>query len=89
MTIAAILILFAATGVAVGVAHFALLGRTVALWLGGGSAVAALALQLGRLTLTVAMLALAARAGWPELLACAAGVFLGRTLVLRQAGARA
>lgn len=82
-------ILFAAAGVAVGAVHFALLGRTVALWLGGGSVRAALALQLGRLALTLIVLGLAARAGGPALLACAAGVFVGRSLALRRRGASA
>jgi hypothetical protein len=86
---AALVIVFAAVGVAAGAVHFVLLDRSVALWLGGGSVRAALPLQLGRTALTLSILVLAARAGWPALLACAAGVFLGRMLVLRQAGARA
>jgi hypothetical protein len=86
---AAFVVFFAALGVAAGAAHFLLLRRTVALWVDGGSARAVLALQLGRLALTILVLALAARAGWPALIACAAGVFGGRSLVLRRTRARA
>jgi hypothetical protein len=86
---AALVIVFAAVGVAAGAAHFVLLDRSVALWLGRGSLRTALALQLGRFALTLAVLGLAVRAGGPALLACAAGVFAGRMLVLREAGARA
>jgi hypothetical protein len=86
---AALVIVFAGLGVAAGAAHFILLDRSVALWLGGGSLRAGLALQLGRLALTFSILVLAVRAGGPALLACAAGVFFGRMLVLRNAGARA
>jgi hypothetical protein len=85
---AALVMLFAGIGVALGVAYFGLLGRTLAVWLGGGSTLAVLALQFGRLALTLAVLALAAGVGWPALLASAAGVFFGRNLVLWRAGAR-
>ena len=75
-----------AAGVAAGWFFFATLRRTVELWLAGGSAPRALALQLGRFAVLGAVLAATAVAGtWP-LLAAAAGVLLARAAVLRRAG---
>jgi hypothetical protein len=87
MSVAAV-VLFALLGLLAGVAHFSLLRRNVALWVGGGSSLAAAALPIVRMALTVAVLVLAARQGWPALLACALGITCARIALVRRAGAR-
>ncbi|MBN8186367.1 MAG: N-ATPase subunit AtpR [Salipiger thiooxidans] len=73
-----------AAGLALGLFHFATLHRVTALYVGGGSAPKALALQLGRFALLVAGLVLLALWGATALLAGAAGVMIGRAVVLRR-----
>lgn len=77
-------VLFAAIGALAGAAHFALLRLNLRLWLGAGPPLAAALLPLGRLALASALLAAAARAGWPALLSCAGGIMAARAFALRQ-----
>jgi hypothetical protein len=81
----AAVILFALAGAATGAAQGLMLRRNVELWLGGGSSLAAFGLHLGRLALTVAVLAAAAFSGWPALLGCAGGRLAARAFVIRKA----
>jgi hypothetical protein len=83
------LVVFALAGVLAGAAHFGLLRRNVDLWLGGGGAIAAAVLPLGRLALTSAVLAFSALHGRQALLGCAAGMICARAAVLGRATARA
>ncbi|WP_138466582.1 ATP synthase subunit I [Poseidonocella sp. HB161398] len=71
-------------GIVLGLAHFALLHRVAALYLGGGSVLRALALQAARLAMLAAFLALLAQAGALPLLAGTLGLLLGRRTVLRR-----
>ncbi|MGI3166069.1 ATP synthase subunit I [Pseudooceanicola sp. 200-1SW] len=85
---AATALLAALLGLGLGVVHFASLRRVTDLYLGPGRAPArALALQLARLALLVAVFVLLAGLGAYPLLAGAAGLVLGRALVLRRARA--
>lgn len=77
-----------AAGFAFGLAYFALLGRNVALFLGGGGLAAATGLTLARLAAAVAVFALAARLGALPLLAALFGFLLARFVALG-AGRRA
>jgi len=75
--------LMLALGVLLGVVHFATL-RRIADQFAEGRVLAAAALQLGRLVLLGVALFIAARLGvWP-LLSCAAGMLVGRRIVLRR-----
>lgn len=71
-------------GVALGLAYFAALRRTVALMAGGAGWRRPAALTLLRIGGAVALLALGARLGAPTLLAVFAGFLAARTWALRQ-----
>ena len=73
---------FLALGAAAGACHFVLLRRNVDILAAGGSPLAALGLLAARVALSLAALWLAARAGWPALLACAAGLLAARQAVI-------
>jgi hypothetical protein len=74
---------FAALGVAVGLVHFHALRRTADLLVKGRGAALALALTFARIALTVAVFLWAVTGGALALLSVAAGVMVGRGLVLR------
>jgi hypothetical protein len=79
-----LIILFVLFGAGAGAAHFLAIAREAALLTHGGSALAAFALRLGRILLTVAVLVAAARQGWPVLLGATAGFMVARQFVLRR-----
>ena len=81
MSLTAVL-LFAVLGGAAGSIHFALLSRNVELWRRGGSILTAVGLHVGRVGVTVAVLAFAAASGWRALLGCAAALLCARAAVL-------
>ncbi|RDE05603.1 ATP synthase subunit I [Sphingomonas aracearum] len=82
-----LVLLFFALGALAGAVHFAALARDADLLVRGGSALAVIGLRLGRMLLTVAMLVVAARQGWPALVAASIGTLVARQLVLRRLGA--
>lgn len=82
----AIILLFALLGAGAGAAHFTAIARDADLLVRGGSPFVALGLRVGRLLLTIAVLAAAARHGWPVLLAATAGFMAMRQIVLRRFG---
>ena len=85
MISAGIIAAWALLGLVAGLAHFATLHGNARLWLQGRLR-PALALQVARLALTVALLVVAARQGaWPLLLAIA-GFLAGRTVVMARLG---
>lgn len=80
------ILLFAMLGAGVGALHFAAISRDVDLLADGGSVGAMIGLRLGRLLMTVAVLAISARQGWPALLAATFGFMVARQIVLRRLG---
>ena len=72
-------------GFAFGLAYFAALRRTVALFADGRSRLVPAALTLGRLGLAIIALGLAAKVGAISLLAMFIGFLLARTVALRAA----
>ena len=74
---------FAALGVAVGLVHFYALRRTADLLVGGRGVLLAFALTVSRIALTVAVFLWAVNGGALALLLVAAGVMVGRGIVLR------
>lgn len=80
-------IVFALLGAGAGTVHFAALARDAHALVHGGSPFVAMGLRLGRLLLTTAVLVLAARQGWPSLLAATVGFMVARVVVLRRLGA--
>ena len=78
------MVLALAAGVVLGKTHFAALHR-VADQFAEGKALAAAGLQAARLALLAAVLVGAAWFGALPLLACTAGVLVGRWIVLRRA----
>ena len=81
-----LVILFAVLGASAGAVHFVAISRDADLLVHGGSALAASGGRMGRILLTVAVLAASARQGWPMLLASTAGFMVARQLVLRRLG---
>lgn len=81
-----LIILFALAGAGAGALHFLAIARDVQVLTHGGSVLAALGLRLGRILLTVIVLAAAARQGWPVLLGAAAGFMAVRQVVLNRLG---
>lgn len=75
--------LIAFAGLALGLVYFASLKRSVALFAGGKSWLAALALTLGRIGAAVALLYLAAKLGAVPLLGAFIGFLMARALALR------
>lgn len=76
-----------AAGAGAGIAHFGLLRKNVDVFLSSGSAMRAVALQIGRLAVTGLTLYVAVRfGGAPVLLAALAGFLAARHLMLRQMG---
>jgi len=81
----ALILLFLLLGAGAGTVHFVALFRDAGLR--GGSPLAAMALRLGRVLLTIAVLIAAARLGWPVLLGALAGFMVARQVVMRRLGA--
>jgi hypothetical protein len=75
----------ALAGLVFGLMHFAVLRRTVELYSGGRSRLAAAALTLGRIAGAIAFFGLAAKLGALPLLSSFLGFLLARTLALRAA----
>lgn len=73
-----------AAGLLLGLLHFATLGAAVARYTGGHVAVG-LALHVVRMVILVAALYGLARMGAGPLLAGAAGLFVGRAIIMRRA----
>lgn len=71
-------------GLALGLFHFATLRKVTALYVAGGSAGRAIALQVARLVLLAAVLAGLALAGAVPLISGAVGLLAGRMIVLRR-----
>lgn len=69
-----------------GAVHFVVIARDARLLTEGGSLLVASGLRLGRMLLTVVVLAIAAGQGWPMLLAATAGFMTARLVVLRRLG---
>lgn len=72
-----------AAGVALGLAYFATLARTLDLFV-SGAPVAAIVLQAGRFLLAAAVMYAAAQFGALPLLSCVLGFLVGRHCVLRR-----
>ena len=70
-------------GIALGLLYFASLKRSVTMFVGGKSWLAALALTLGRIGAAVVLLYLAAKLGAASLLAAFIGFLMARALALR------
>jgi hypothetical protein len=79
-------ILVLALGFAVGLAHFAAIAREADLVTHGGPASRAILLRLGRLAVTILVLVIASRQGWPALLAATTGFMGGRQIMLHRLG---
>ena len=77
--------LLAAAGAAFGRIYFALLGRSVALYITTGSAARAAPRSIARVVAAAAFFALAARLGAPELLAAFLGFLIARARAVRDA----
>jgi N-ATPase, AtpR subunit len=75
----------ALAGLVFGLMHFAALRRTVELYSGGRSRLAAAALTIGRIAGAILFFGLAARLGSLPLLSSFLGLLLARTLALRAA----
>ncbi|WP_454887504.1 N-ATPase subunit AtpR [Sphingomonas oryzagri] len=85
MTIATIL-LFLLLGMAAGALHLAAIARDADWVVRGGPAWTAIGIRIGRMALTALVLLLAARMGWPMLLAVATGWMTARSAMLRRLG---
>jgi F1F0 ATPase subunit 2 len=83
---APLVILFVLLGAGAGAVHFVAIARDVELLTHGGSALAASGWRLGRVLMTVAVLAAAAHQGWPVLLGATVGFMVARHIVLRRIG---
>ncbi len=77
-----------AAGIALGVAYFMMLRRTVDLLTAGGSPGKALLLIAARMALIGGGLVLAALTGAGPLLAMALGIWIGRSIVMRRQAGR-
>ncbi len=84
---APLIMAFVLIGAGAGAVHFLAIAREAGLLTQGGSALAAIGLRVGRILLTVAVLVLASRHGWPALLGATAGFMVARQLVLHRLGA--
>jgi hypothetical protein len=85
MTGVSLALVAALAGLVFGLMHFAALRRTVELYNGGRSGLAAAALTLGRIAGTIVYFCLAAKLGALPLLSSFLGFLLARTLALRSA----
>jgi len=82
-TDAALAILMALAGLALGLVYFASLKRSVTLFVGGKNWLAPLMLTLGRIGAAVALLYVAAKLGAAPLLTAFIGFLIARALALR------
>ncbi len=82
-------LLFLGCGAVAGAIHFMVIAKDADMLVAGGSAARIAGLRLGRLVLTVALLALAALQGVTMLLAATGGFMAARQIVLRRLGAGA
>lgn len=78
------IILFTGLGAGAGAVHFLAIGRDADLLVRGGRALAAVGLRAGRMLLTIGLLVVAARQGWPMLLGALLGFMAARHTVLRR-----
>ena len=83
---AVIALMFLILGFLAGALHFTLLRRNADLFVSGGSPLAAIGLQLGRMATTAGVLLIAALNGWVSLLAATAGLMAARQVVVRRLG---
>jgi hypothetical protein len=81
-----LVVAMAPAGFALGLGYFAAIRRTAALLAGGGGWLPATALTLGRFGVAALLFGLAARLGWPALLALFAGFLCARPVALRLMG---
>lgn len=75
-----------AAGAAAGLGHFGSLWWNTRLYASGGSALAALLLQIARFAVLLAVFAVLARVGAVPLLAGALGLLLARSVLIRRLG---
>lgn len=73
-------------GVLVGTLYFVAIAWDADLLVRGGTVSAAIVVRPGRILLTVSVLTMASRSGWPALLATLAGIMTARCVVLRRLG---
>ncbi len=79
-------LLFLILGAIAGTAHFIAIAKDADLLVHGGPVIRSIGLRLGRLALTVAILVLAARHGWIDLLSASIGFMAARHYVMRRTG---
>lgn len=77
-----LLLLFLILGAMAGTAHFMMIARDARLLVQGKGALSAIGLRLARFLLPTALLIVAARQGWPMLLAAAIGILIARQIVI-------
>lgn len=82
------LLFFALLGAVAGVVHFGALSREADLIAGGGTPSGAIGLRIGRMLLTIGVLACAVRFGALTLIAAAVGLMAARQGMLRKLGQR-
>ena len=78
-----LVVMTALAGLMFGLLYFALLKRSVTLFVGGRSWLGPLALTLGRIGAAIAFLSVAAKLGAAPLLAAFVGFLMARALALR------
>jgi hypothetical protein len=78
------IILFTGLGAGAGAVHFLAIGRDADLLVQGGRAWAAAGLRAGRMLLTIGLLVVAGRQGWPMLLGALLGFMAARQIVMRK-----
>lgn len=79
-------LLFLVLGAIAGVVHFSAIAEDADLLVHGGPAIRAIGLRLGRLLLTTAILILAARHGWIDLLTATIGFTAARHHAIHRLG---
>jgi len=83
---ALVALLFLVLGAVAGAAHFAAIAKDADLLVWGGPVVRSIGIRLGRLLLTAAILVLAARHGWIDLLTATIGFMAARHHAIRRLG---
>jgi F1F0 ATPase subunit 2 len=80
-------LLFLMLGAIAGAAHFIAIAKDADLLVHGGPVIQSIGLKLSRLVLTVAILVLAARHGWIDLLVATIGFMAARQFAIHRRGA--
>lgn len=79
-----IAMLFLVLGAIAGAVHFTAIAKDADLLVHGGPVIRSIGLKLGRLLFTAAILVLAARHGWIDLLTATIGFMTARQLVIHR-----